>query len=783
MKAARTTAIISLADKMEPRMRNSFYRAVNEMKSEINMTALAQSIANNDRVLRFGTALGSYSSEVVGDRHWNRLLGSSAKIPTATFGMAGDIGAKGLNTQFNISSSFAMKNPRAQAWARANSSRLITQIGEDTRKGIQQVIGSAYDLGLAPRKTAQVIRGMVGLTERQTQAVFKFSNKLIKEGRKTDQVLRMTNRYHDKLLRYRANNIARTEIANAANEGLIESWRQASDQGLLDPKNTNVEWLAAFDDRICPVCAELGGTIYSYEDIEKGVAFAPPAHPMCRCTLGITFDKVTGKQPAKQPSDFEGIQQPTQSVPEIASSTADGVQGYPVANTLGKDTLQRFRRPDGTWTTERAVLHRRIMDDILEGYTSQDTPTVLFSGGGPASGKSTVDQFKFSKNMVTINPDDIKALLPEWNFLTGTNKAAFVHEESSYLAKEIIKKAYAKRFNVFIDGTGDSSYASIAKKVAQARANGSRVVAHYVTVETDVAVARMIARGKRTGRYVPEPYMRDVHASVSRIVPEAFNKGLFDELTLWDTSTRTPIKVAKGVGGVGRKPAWTILDDTTWNRFIAKGLRKIPAEPRTLTPWPISDDVARFKGTEYPDVIKDKYGKWVDDISASEFENLKDYTESGYARVNQLLRKQDPPTSQTQEKVSDIKNALKEAGKINTPPPPELVWRGISSEGYKDPDKWRDLLKKKPGDVVKLEGFQSTSIDPYKAIKFGEGEVVLEIMPNSGAYLAGLSSHEHELEFLLDEGLKYLVRGIKPVQIGQGFSAIRQTVIQLEMLP
>lgn len=285
IKAARTTALLSLADKMEPRMRNSFLKAVDEMKGDIDMSALVQSIENNDRVL---------SSIAIGDKAWAKVLAQSATIPTEMFSKAGDLGAAGLKNQFNISTSFTMKNPRAQAWARTNSSTLITQINDQTRKGIQQVIGGAYELNLPSRETARVIREMVGLTEKQSAAVFNFRERLVAQGRKADQVARMTTKYEAKLLKYRSENIARTEIAKAGNQGLIESWRQAVDAGLLDPNNTNVEWLAAFDDRVCPICAPLNGTVYTYKDMESGKSAAPPAHPMCRCTLGISFEPVTG---------------------------------------------------------------------------------------------------------------------------------------------------------------------------------------------------------------------------------------------------------------------------------------------------------------------------------------------------------------------------------------------------------------------------------------------------------------------------------------------------------
>jgi hypothetical protein len=348
MKAARTTALLSLADKMEPRMRNSFLRAVDEMKGNIDMSALVQSIENNDRVL---------SSIAIGDKAWAKVLAQSATIPTEMFSKAGDLGAAGLKNQFNISTSFTMKNPRAQAWARTNSSALITQINDQTRKGIQQVIGSAYELGLPSRETARVIREMVGLTEKQSAAVFNFRERLVAEGRKADQVARMTTKYEAKLLKYRSENIARTEIAKAGNEGLIESWRQAVDAGLLDPNNTNVEWLAAFDDRVCPICAPLNGTVYSYKDIESGKSAAPPAHPMCRCTLGISFAPVTASKPVAPTTAATAS-----SAEDLAATTSDVLKDERI--NAAQSLLEIHQGSSG--------LERGIILDIRTGETLHD---------------------------------------------------------------------------------------------------------------------------------------------------------------------------------------------------------------------------------------------------------------------------------------------------------------------------------------------------------------------------------------------------------------------------
>ena len=294
MKAARTHALISLADKMEPRMRNAFLKAVDEMKGNIDMGMLTQAVANNDRLL-------AYTS--VFEKKWPSVLASTAQVPVKTYGMAGDLASKGLG-RIGINTNFNLKSPEAINWARTNSSSLITNISSETRKGVQSVIGSAFDLGIPPKDAAKVIRNMVGLTEKQSIAASRYRDKISNQDRPTDQVERMAARYESKLLRYRGETIARTEIITSAHQGQKEAWQQAVDEGLLDPSETNREWITTDDDRLCPICEPMNGQIVGLdeafldgdgEDVEE-----PPVHPNCRCTVGISFEAKT-EQPKIEP--------------------------------------------------------------------------------------------------------------------------------------------------------------------------------------------------------------------------------------------------------------------------------------------------------------------------------------------------------------------------------------------------------------------------------------------------------------------------------------------------
>jgi predicted ABC-type ATPase/2'-5' RNA ligase len=232
------------------------------------------------------------------------------------------------------------------------------------------------------------------------------------------------------------------------------------------------------------------------------------------------------------------------------------------------DTLEKYTRPDGTFTPERAALHKKIIDDILAGHQPQEHPVATFFGGGPASGKSTA-LTSTHPDSALIDADAIKARLPEYQQMLDAKDpraASYVHGESSHVAKQAVKEAQKRHLNFTWDGTGDSDIAKLAGKVNDARNAGYATEGKYVTVGTDEAVRRAEARAKATGRHVPEEFIRQTHASVSDTYGKAAKMGLFDHTELWDTSGHAPKLVAhKEPGG-----KFTVHDPAAWRAFLDK---------------------------------------------------------------------------------------------------------------------------------------------------------------------------------------------------------------------
>lgn len=253
-------------------------------------------------------------------------------------------------------------------------------------------------------------------------------------------------------------------------------------------------------------------------------------------------------------------------------------------NSGKHNSLEKHMDKNGKLTEERELLHKDIIDKKLEGKIPVDgQATMTMLGGGPASGKSSVMNPDTSKNphAITVDPDDMKKQLPGFNEMAekSSNAASYYHEESSALAKRYSQVAYKENYDVVYDGTGDGSVKSVEKKIDAARANGYRVEAKYVTIDTDEAVRRnqkrfddAKAEGK-TPRLPPEKYVRDCHAKCTDISVATAPK--FDHIEIWDNNGAKgqQVKIAEGGNGQYLKPVQG--REREFRNYLAKGTRGV----------------------------------------------------------------------------------------------------------------------------------------------------------------------------------------------------------------
>lgn len=252
---------------------------------------------------------------------------------------------------------------------------------------------------------------------------------------------------------------------------------------------------------------------------------------------------------------------------------------YPPVNPNGADTWERHRDDsNGEWGEARKQLHDDIINEIRSEAPAVANPVYTMMGGGSASGKSTLLRSGVVEvpESVKWDADGIKQKLPEYQAMKEAGDlraAAYTHGESSHLTDRGMQESFDGRQNTLLDGTGNNSLPKLKQRIDRARERGYPVRAVYATVSIEEAMRRNIKRaetpGPDFGRLPPEAIVRETHASVSRIVPEAVAQGLFDQFELWDTEHQTggkPTKVASAVG-----TELTVHDQTLWDAFLAKG--------------------------------------------------------------------------------------------------------------------------------------------------------------------------------------------------------------------
>ena len=181
----------------------------------------------------------------------------------------------------------------------------------------------------------------------------------------------------------------------------------------------------------------------------------------------------------------------------------------------GVDTRAFYTDENGHYTPERQALHDELVDQQLDGHTSQEEPRLTLTSGGTASGKSDAAK-KAQKEMgdcVYVNTDEMRALLPEFSFVEGTDKAGLLQEEAGDIRDQLLAEAVASRMNVTWDAPGSPG---VADQLNEIQRRGYRITIAYThrPVEEAKAAARYRAANasnRADRRIVPDAVIEASH--------------------------------------------------------------------------------------------------------------------------------------------------------------------------------------------------------------------------------------------------------------------------------
>ncbi len=194
----------------------------------------------------------------------------------AVYSQAARAVAEHVTPLVRSTTTFDQTNWRAVDRMRGARLDLIRQVTEDQRNVIRYVLEQGLTAGRNPREMARVIKDSIGLTDYQLRIVDNYRAKLeagdasalgntLRDRRYDRTVQRyaderrrltkaqidtMTERYRQRWLAKRSEDIALTEAMRATHQGAEDLWRQLIESGQVSADELSREWLTARDERV-----------------------------------------------------------------------------------------------------------------------------------------------------------------------------------------------------------------------------------------------------------------------------------------------------------------------------------------------------------------------------------------------------------------------------------------------------------------------------------------------------------------------------------------------------
>ena len=222
-----------LIDRQTSKVRRLLLDALSGLGAEsLNLLTEALEAADVEAALR--VAVGDFRVPGLRDALASAVA-TSASVTSAAFGFT-----------------FDLDDPDAVRVAESLAGNAVQGVSRETKQAIRELVVRGFREGIPPRELARQIERIVGLTVRDAGAVSNMFLNLTADGSLTaSQVSDRVDAYARRLLRRRAENIARTETINASTQGRRLGWQRAADQGLLNPSTARIIWIVTPDDRLC----------------------------------------------------------------------------------------------------------------------------------------------------------------------------------------------------------------------------------------------------------------------------------------------------------------------------------------------------------------------------------------------------------------------------------------------------------------------------------------------------------------------------------------------------
>eukprot|EP00435_Cladocopium_sp_Y103_P021565 s2789_g5.t1 len=222
------------------------------------------------------------------------------------------------------------------------------------------------------------------------------------------------------------------------------------------------------------------------------------------------------------------------------------------------------------YTKERQLWQDQAIKSVISRVVEQPAPWLVYTCGPMGVGKgytlSWMSQHGFFplENIVHIDPDAFKMMMPEWPDYVARDRdsaGTMCHMESSFMVEVAQAAAMEKRQNIWVDGSlrDAAFYEQVFRRIRQTHPH-YRISIFYISASEHAIRQRIKVRAEQTGRDVPE------HLIVASL--QAMDKSLNTLTPLCDFVARInneghePTLVAFET--VDTKGNWRVISDRTY---------------------------------------------------------------------------------------------------------------------------------------------------------------------------------------------------------------------------
>lgn len=246
---------------------------------------------------------------------------------------------------------------------------LIREVTDDQRQAILGALKAGVAKGLNPVDIARDFRSTIGLTAAQERYIDSYRRALesahtdlqakanalgrqLRDGRfdrtirsgkalSQEQIDKMVQRYRERMIKLRAETIARTEALTAAHMGELAAWEAAIESGDINVQEIIQTWVTAHDARVRMTHRELEGQKRGWGvpfDSAGGGKIRFPGDPLAPASMRINCRCILTRQLSDAPVDELGVPA-TDYAEELAhdAETSSGAssQGAMIEPNLG----------------------------------------------------------------------------------------------------------------------------------------------------------------------------------------------------------------------------------------------------------------------------------------------------------------------------------------------------------------------------------------------------------------------------------------------------------------